>query len=164
MKLKIQVYLLDPHCSLSVNPKGDLIDVKTRVETKMTHLDYQKIPLGAVIVLPKGCKADLKMRSSTFEKWGIIMANGIGTMDWTYRGIEDEWKLPALCLRKTQKQKYVIIPRYTKIAQFEVTLSPRATFWQKLRFMLSDGFEIEYIDASQVTGESRGGFGKSGER
>lgn len=111
------------------------------------------IPLGVCIQVPKGCESVLAPRSSTFKKWGIIQTNGIGVIDYLYSSDRDEWKMPVIAT------KAVTIPKGTRIAQFRVQLSQKATFWQKLRWFLSGGIKIKKV--STLSSLERGGFGST---
>ena len=53
-------------------------------------------------------------RSSTFKKWGIMLANGMGIIDHTYCGPDDIWRFPAYATRNA------LIPAGTRIAQFRL--------------------------------------------
>ena len=72
------------------------------------------IPLGFAMEIPKGFKANLYPRSSTYKKWGIIFGNHVGQVDSSYRGNNDEWLVSAIALKATE------IHAGDKIAQFEI--------------------------------------------
>jgi dUTP pyrophosphatase len=105
-----------------------------------------------IIQLPEGYEAELKPRSSAFNKWGIIQTNSVGAIDYTYRGINDEWKLPVIATRN------VTIPKGTRVCQFRIQLSQKATVWQKLKWLFSSSIKIKEIHV--VEDPSRGGFGE----
>lgn len=54
------------------------IDLYTMEDIVIEAGEFVLIKLGVSIQLPKGYKADLRMRSSTFKKWGLIQTNAIG--------------------------------------------------------------------------------------
>ena len=54
------------------------IDLYTMEDIVIEAGEFALIKLGVSIQLPKGYKADLRMRSSTFKKWGLIQTNAIG--------------------------------------------------------------------------------------
>lgn len=54
------------------------IDLYTKEDIVIEAGEFALIDLGVSIQLPKDYKADLRMRSSTFKKWGLIQANAIG--------------------------------------------------------------------------------------
>lgn len=112
------------------------------------------IPLGVAMQLPKGFEAIMAARSSAPNKLGIMQANGIGVIDNTYCSDTDEWMFPAVSLRKTS------IAVNTRICQFRIQLSQRATFWQKLKWFFSSG--IEFVEVDSLNNEARGGLGSTG--
>lgn len=114
--------------------------------------DSALIPLGVAMQLPKGFEAVVIPRSSTFKKHGIIQANSEGLIDFSYRGDADEWKFPAIALRNT------VIPKGTRIAQFRIQLSQKATVWQKLKWLFGGKVKIEKVD--HLNNKARGGFGE----
>jgi dUTP pyrophosphatase len=76
--------------------------------------DFKLIPLGVAMELPEGYEAIVVPRSSTYKKYGIILAGSIGVIDEDYNGDEDEWWFPAVAFQTT------IIERNERIAQFRI--------------------------------------------
>ena len=66
----------------------------------------------------------------------------------------DEWKFNALAFRNTT------INEGTRIAQFRIQLSQKATVWQKIKWLLSSGIKIVEVD--HLNDENRGGIGSTG--
>jgi dUTP pyrophosphatase len=149
--------------------KGDWIDLRaaekmvlnapqagTLKGSEVKHRDVTSevtlIPLGVAMKLPDGFEAIIAPRSSAPMKIGITCANSIGVVDNTYSGNTDEWHMPVTTLRK------VSIEPNTRICQFRIQLSQKATFWQKLKWLLSSGIEFEEVDS--LEGEAREGLGK----
>lgn len=125
-------------------------DVKHRdVVSEVTY-----IPLGVAMQLPKGFEAIMASRSSTPKKLGIMQANGIGIIDSTFCSDSDEWMFPAVTVRKTS------IAANSRICQFRIQLSQKATMWQKLKWMFSSG--IEFVEVESLDNEPRGGLGSTG--
>ncbi len=177
MKLKIKIKRLNKDIDLpEVIDKGDFIDLRAS-ETITMHapqagtlkrhkvngaefshrdveFDFQLIPLGVAMELPKGFIAVPVPRSSTFKKYGITQANSVGVIDNCYCGENDEWKFPAIAYRDT------VIPEGERICQYEIRLSQKATVWQKLKWLLSSGVEIVEVESLGET--DRGGFGITG--
>lgn len=120
--------------------KGDWVDLYVREETVLLPGDFKLIPMGVAMKLPEGYEAHLAPRSSTFGKYGIIQTNGIGIIDSTYCGNEDEWLMPVLATRA------ITIPRGARICQFRIVEKQ-----PPLNFVISTDL-----------GESRGGFGSTG--
>lgn len=177
MKLKIKVKRLNMLLPLpEVTEKGDFIDLRAS-ESVIMHapqagtlkrhkvgdkeeshrdvsFDFKLIPLGVAMKLPKGFRAIPVPRSSTYNKYGIIQANSIGVIDNCYSGNNDEWKFPAIAFRDT------VIPKGERICQYEIGLSQKATFWQKLKWLFCSGVKIVEVESLDDT--NRGGFGTTG--
>ena len=66
---------------------------------------YRLISLGVSMRLPEGYEAHVAPRSSTFKKWGILMANSVGVIDESYCGDNDIWRFSALAMRDTRIEK-----------------------------------------------------------
>lgn len=172
--MKIKVKLFEGGKMPQVNDKGDLFDVFAHEEVRLIapqagvrhQVNNEKVRdvafnsttvgLGFAMEIPEGFKANLLPRSSTYKKWGIIFANSVGQIDSSYRGNNDEWKVSAIALRKTE------IHIGDKIAQFEIVPSSKATFWQKLKWLFSS--KIKFVEVDCLTHADRGGFGTTGSK
>lgn len=142
-----------------------------------THFENKLIPLGVRIKLPAGCRANVLPRSGTYKKYHVILANSEGVIDNCFNGPRDQWLANYIALDKTHiegprpayekdylDKNLTIIDGYVqgeRIAQFEVVLSQKATFWQKVKWFFSNGVELVYVDNIDTI-ESRGGFNSSG--
>ena len=116
--------------------------------------DVTYIPLGVAMKLPDGFEAIMASRSSAAKKMGIMLANGIGIIDNSYCGDGDEWQYPAVALRKTS------IAVHTRLCQFRIQLSQKATVWQKIKWLFSSGIELVEVEALGT--ENRNGLGSTG--
>lgn len=170
MKLKIKVKVLTPGCEPVVSPKADWVDLRAAEActirgpwagylnkgNKQRDVKFSNalVPLGVAIKLPKGIKGHLSVRSSTYKNFGVILANGEGKIDNSYSGNNDQWKANLIAFKDTK------IEKGDRICQFEVQLSQKATFWQKLKWHLYNGIKIVYVD--DLGGKDRGGFGSTG--
>ena len=172
--MKIKVKLFEGGKMPQVNENGDLFDVFSRINTrlispqagvqhqvnnmKVRDVDFKHslIPLGFAMEIPKGFKANLYPRSSTYKKWKIIFANSVGNIDSSYSGNDDEWKASVIALGNTT------IEAGDKIAQFEIVPSAKATIWQKLKWLFSN--KIEFIQVDSLNNADRGGFGTTGSK
>lgn len=177
MKLKIKIKRLknengEPIVSFpKIIKKGDWVDLFTAKEfvlnapqagtlkgAEVKHRDVTNevvyIPLGIAVKLPDGFEAIMAPRSSTAKKLGIMAANSIGIIDQAYCGEDDQWMFPAITLRKTS------IAANTRICQFRIQLSQKATICQKLKWLFTSGIEVVEVDS--LEGENRGGLGSTG--
>lgn len=121
--------------------KGDLIDLRAAETVEMKKGEFRLISLGVGMKLPKGYKANVYPRSSTYKNFGIILANSVGQIDNSFCGDNDCWKFPAIALRDT------VIHKNDRICQFEI---------QKIQP------EIEFVAVDHLDDESRGGIGSTG--
>lgn len=175
-KIKIKVKRLNKNIKLpKIIKKGEFIDLicsktttfkapqsgtlKKKVVEGNTErvrnvtFDMQLIPLGVAMKIPNNYEALVIPRSSTCKSMGLIQANSVGLIDSSYCGNEDEWKFPALAIRNTT------IIEGERICQFRIQLSQKATFIQKIKWLFSNGVEIEEVDS--LDDVSRGGFGST---
>lgn len=119
--------------------------------TRPVTINNKLINLGVAMQLPEGFEAYVLPRSSTFNKWGVILANSMGIIDNSYQGDNDEWLFNAIALKSTT------IPAGTPIAQFRIQLSQKATFLQKLKWLFSTGIKLNKV--TNLIAANRGGFG-----
>lgn len=176
MKTKIKVKRFGGQILPRMIKKGDWIDLYVnetihimppqagtlkKKQDQLQTLSYRNVTatvtnlhLGIAVKLPKGFEAILLPRSSTPEKFGIVCANSMGIVDNSYNGNEDEWKFPVIAIRETT------IEKGTRICQFRIQLSQKATLWQKIKWLFSSGIEI--VDVDSLSNENRGGFGTTG--
>lgn len=151
MKLKIKVKLLNPNNKLEIH--GDWIDLLaedtvTYQENKDVHID-----LGAAMKLPDGFEAIVAPRSSLYPKKHLLLTNSIGIIDNAYNGNTDYWIAHFRSFRDGN------IIKGERILQFRIQLSQKATIWQKIKWLFSNGIEIEYVDI--LSPHNRGGIGST---
>lgn len=168
--MKIKVRLINPNCKFEFIDKGEWIDLRAAqtVELKGPFantlngkrdkrdvvFDYQLIPLGFAMQLPKEFEAPIIPRSSSFKVWGIIQSNHLGLIDSSYSGNNDEWKMPVIAF------KDATILEGEKICQFRIQPSQKASIWTKIKWLFTNKIEFEFVDS--LDGENRGGFGTTG--
>ena len=130
--------------------EGDWIDLRAGADMFIPKRCSSMIPLGVAMELPEGYEAIVAPRSSTFKKYGIIMTNGIGVIDETYCGDNDEWHFPAYCLVEHGKQDGepgTFIKKNERICQFRIQKhQPR----------------IKFKVVESLDNDDRGGFGSTG--
>ena len=157
MKLKIKVKVLTKGCRPEISSKGDWIDLRAAENMYLStegKTPVYYIPLGVAIQLPKGFEAIVASRSSGPKTLKISIPNGIGIIDNSYNGNEDQWYYVATPFSNVQVQKFA------RVCQFRIQLSQKATLLQKLKWLLSSGIEI--IEVDDLNSESRGGLGSTG--
>lgn len=126
---------------LQMFDKGNWIDLRCGTSINMKKGEYVQIPLGIAMELPEDCEAMIAPRSSTFKTYGILPANGIGVIDTSYSGNNDEWRFPAYATRDTT------IPKNERICQFRIFKRQPA---------------IEFVEVDDLHNPDRGGLGSTG--
>ena len=64
------------------------MDLEALIDAPLTLAPHERavIPTGIAIALPHGYEAQIRARSGMAAKFGVVPANGIGTIDADYRG------------------------------------------------------------------------------
>ena len=147
---------------LAVTEKGDCIDLRvSKVYRMKSHSglpmkdkeevefpyhyhndDVLFFKLGVGMKLPKGYKANVYPRSSTFKNYGFILTNSVGIIDNAYCGEKDEFCAMVYCTREG------VINYGDRVFQFE----PVPVY--------THNFTYEEVDS--LDQESRGGYGSTG--
>ena len=153
MKIKVKVKQFGEN-RIQIIDKGDWIDLRSTEKVEATGPSAMIIPLNVAMELPKGYEAIVAPRSSTYKHFKCIPQNGIGIIDNSYSGTNDQWKFPALFMEKST------VDVGQRVAQFRIQLSQKATMWQKIKHLFSSGFEFVYVDV--LNDKDRGGFGTTG--
>ena len=130
---------MEPLCY--VEGKSDWIDLRAAEEVTLKAGEFRLIPLGVAMALPEGYEAHLAPRSSTFKNYGILQTNSIGVVDWSYRGDNDEWKMPVYATRD------VTIEKGARICQFRI---------------MKNQPQLQFVTVERLDGPDRGGFGSTG--
>jgi len=120
--------------------------LKTNIFEERDELWYDKgdvviVGLGVAIELPEFHEAQIRPRSSTFKKTGLILTNSVGTIDEMYKGDMDEWQGMFYATRTG------MIKRFDRLLQFKVEekmIKPKVEY-------------VEYLENN-----NRGGYGTSG--
>lgn len=138
----IEIKYHDPEIPrLKKIPQGDLIDLYAAETVEIKRGLFKLISLGISMKLPKGYKANVYPRSSTFKNWGVIQTNGVGQIDNSYNGDSDIWKYPVYGTRDA------IIYKGDRICQFEIVpIMP----------------SVEFNEVEHLSEQNRGGFGSTG--
>ena len=138
-----------------IREKGDWIDLSVPAtdDIEIPKNCVVKVPLGIAMKLPAGMEAILAFRSSTSLKYDISPANGFGVIDQTHCGNDDEWKFPIRAFSDT------VIPVRSRLFQFRIQPSQKATILQKIRWLLSQ--RVELVEVYKLKDKNRGGFGST---
>lgn len=126
---------------ITINPKGDWIDLRSAIDCDLKKDEFKLIPLGIAMELPQGYEAHIVPRSSTYKNFGIIQTNHMGVVDNSYCGDNDQWFMPVYALRDTH------ISKNDRICQFRI---------------MKKQTEIKFDEVMFLDNENRGGHGSSG--
>lgn len=99
------------------------------------------IPTGIAIALPEGYEAQIRGRSGLAAKYGVMPANGVGTIDADYRGEI------GVILLNTSEESFTVEPDM-RVAQLVITKYDRAEWTE--------------VDDLDETERGAGGFGSTG--
>lgn len=159
---KIKYKLITDGCAPVITENGDAFDLRAAKEVRIkaptvdeegkVTINNTLVPLGIAMELPKGCIANVRPRSSTYKKWYVIQSNSVGLIDGLFSGDSDEWQMPVIALKNSK------IAKGERICQFEIRPSQKATFWQKLKWMLTS--EYKFVEVDTLGNKTRGGFGE----
>lgn len=121
----------------------------TQEKYRDVSFDIKTIKLGIAMQLPSGYEAILANRSSTGKGIGISIINGMGIIDNSFCGSEDQWRYPAIAWKRS------ILRKETPFCQFRIQLSQKATLWQKIKWLFDN--KIEFVEQDSLSSENRGG-------
>lgn len=114
---------------------------KVNKETGEIEFHTGMFKLDMTCRLPLGHEAIVASRSSTFKKWGFILQNGIGIIDNSYCGDNDQWRVPFIAYKNAN------IKKGDRVLQFKI---------------VKNQGEFHFNRTSKLFGEDRGGFGSTG--
>lgn len=172
MKQTIKIKVLTEGCTPVISEKGDWIDLRAAEDVQLGSpyaiartrkggessrkvvFPTKYVPLGVAMQLPDGMEAVSAPRSSTNKNFRILQSNSPGVIDQPYCGPDDQWHMPILSTGE------VNIKKGDRICQFRVQLSQKATVWQKLKWLFSNGIKIEIVE--DLDNPNREGLGSSG--
>lgn len=144
LDLKVKYFSpLDMKLEYYVDGKSDWIDLRSAVDVELATGDFMLIPLGIAMEIPIGYEAHIVPRSSTFKNYGILQTNGIGIIDESYSGDNDQWMMPVFATRPTK------ICKGDRICQFR---------------LFKHQPELEFTAVDHLDGPDRGGFGSTGKQ
>lgn len=139
LKVKYFTDKIDELCYVA--GKSDWIDLHAAEEVTLKAGEFRLIPLGVAIALPEGYEAHVVPRSSTFKNYGLLQANSMGVVDYTYRGDNDQWFLPVYATRD------VTVEQNARICQFRI---------------MQNQPPLRFTRVERLEGPDRGGFGSTG--
>lgn len=119
------------------------MDVVACIDETITLEPHQRtiVPTGLAIALPVGYEAQIRGRSGMAAKFGVMPANGIGTIDADYRGEI------GVILLNTSDEPFMIEPGM-RVAQMVIAK------YEKIAWEVAEELE--------ETNRGAGGFGSTG--
>ncbi len=118
-------------------------DLYARTDETIPARSIKLIPTNFIIATPEGYMLMLTARSSLAQKKGLMMGNGVGTIDQDYCGDTDELKLNVY-----------------NFTDSEVRVEKGERLAQGIFVKIEKG---EWNEVDTMGGESRGGFGTTGQ-
>lgn len=119
------------------------MDLEAFIQKPLTIKPHERaiIPTGIAIALPHGYEAQIRARSGMAAKFGVVPANGIGTIDADYRGEI------GVVLLNTSNNEFVVEPGM-RVAQMVIA-----------RY---ETIEWDEVDELEDTTRGTGGYGSTG--
>lgn len=142
MSLKVRIkYFADDLERIKKVQIGDWIDLRAAETVELRKGQHYYIPLGVAMELPEGYEAWLTSRSSMAKTFKIIHCDDMGIIDGSYKGDNDEWKLPVIAIDDT------VIHKNDRICQF------------RLHEVMPT---VEFEEVEALGNSDRGGLGSTG--
>lgn len=97
------------------------MDIRAYLEESVTLApgEHKMIPTGLYLEIPAGYEAQIRARSGLAAKYGIGLANGIGTIDSDYRGeikiILINWGDKEFVINNGDRVAQMVIARYERV-------------------------------------------------
>lgn len=111
---KLPIYLTEGSAAADIFACLEAPEILQRGEIKI-------IPTGLIFEIPVGYEVQLRARSGLSAKYGISLANGVGTIDADYRGEV------GVILVNLGTEQFVVEPGM-RIAQMVITSCPQVIF------------------------------------
>ena len=141
--LQVNIKRIDPELPLpnyaTVGSVG--FDLICRQDTEIAPCHLARIPGNVIVQTPPGYMLLLTMRSSTAQRKGLMIPNGVGVIDQDYCGEGDELMVSVYNFRN----QVVTVTRGERVAQGIFVPIAR----------------VVWHEANQI-GRGRGGFGSTG--
>ena len=139
--MQIKIKYLKDILPIEVKDGSDWVDLRCAETIHLTAGQYKQIPLGVAMQLPPGYEAHVVPRSSTFKKYGVLLANGIGIIDGAYCGDNDQWHFLAYPTRDA------VIEKNERICQFRIVKNQP---------------DVDIVTVENLNNPDRNGIGSTG--
>ncbi|MFZ5364898.1 MAG: dUTP diphosphatase [Patescibacteria group bacterium] len=142
MKIKIKRIEKDLPIPQYQTPGSVAFDLYSRIDKEIMPRSIEKLPTNLIVEVPEGFALIIADRSSLAVKKGLTLSNNIGVVDQDYCGPDDEINLSLYNITN----KPVKIERGDRLCQA----------------LIMPIEKVEFEEADQIAGTSRGGFGSTG--
>lgn len=145
--MKIKITTIRPHVEYPryQTEQAAGMDILACIDAPVSLAPHERaiIPTGFAIALPPGYEAQIRARSGMAATYGIVPANGVGTIDADYRGEI------GVILLNTSNDVFVVEPGM-RIAQLVIAKY--------------ETVEWEDVSSLDETLRGEGGYGSTGHR
>jgi dUTP pyrophosphatase len=124
--MQVRITKLDPRAVIPEykTPLAASFDLTVIEDATVPPHGQCMLQTGLGFGIPEGHVMLIFSRSSTFMKFGVILANGVGTIDADYSGPDDELKIIVL----NPGNEAVTIAAGSRVAQAMILPRPEITF------------------------------------
>lgn len=142
--MKVSIKRIDKSLPLPdyQSPGAVAFDLYSRIDAVIKPKTLERLPTNVIIAIPDGYMLEIKDRSSTLKKKGLLVSTGY--IDNDYCGEEDEILLQVYNITEND----AVIEKGERIGQGV--------------FIKVDKSEWEEVD--EMSNKSRGGFGSTGHK
>lgn len=142
--MQVKIKRIDKSLPLPIyhTPGAVAFDLYSRINLTIQPKTVERIPTNYIIAIPEGYMLEIKDRSSTLKRKGLLVSTGY--IDQDYRGSKDEILLQVYNIT----DKEIIVEKEERLGQ--------------AAFIKIEKPEWEEVDEADQT--SRGGFGSTGEK
>lgn len=144
--MQLRIKRIAPHLPIPEfhTPGSVAFDLYSRIETTIKPGALKLIPSNIIVDVPVGYMLMLAARSSTARKFGLMLANGIGTIDQDFNGEDNE-----------------IMISVWNFTDADVHISPGDRIAQAILVKID---QPEIIEVTRMSDHNRGSFGSTGKR
>ena len=144
--MNVKVKLVDPSLPMPEYKSAGAVafDLYSRIDTVLKPFAPAVVPTNFIVKIPKGYMLSIAARSS-LPKYGLMVANGVGTIDNDYCGENDEVGMYLINFTK----KNVHIEKGQRLCQ---------GIFHKV------GTVKKFTLVKRMSSKSRGGFGTTGKK
>lgn len=142
-KVRVKIKQTDKGLPLPNYATGGSVacDLHSAEDVVLKKGEFKAIDTGIKVALPPGYELNIRARSGLAAKHGISMANGVGTLDWDYRG-------PVKAILINHGPEDFVIKKGDRIAQMVLN---------KVELI-----DWEVTEELEETGRNEGGLGHTG--